>query len=239
MSRHQGSAMRLYLSSFRIGDHPEHLLALLDRPAVGGPTVDRSALDRPAGAAIAVMANATDDRAPGDRAAGVDLELAAPAALGLRPTELDLRTFFDRPPAEVAVVLGDFDAVWLRGGNVFVLRHALARSGADGVLVELLRRDTLVYAGYSAGACVLAPSLRGLEGCDDADAVPALYGEPVRWDGLAVLDHAVVPHIDSPGHPETELLAAVAADYRTRGVPHRTLRDGQVLVIDGARTRIR
>ncbi|MYS85587.1 Type 1 glutamine amidotransferase-like domain-containing protein [Embleya scabrispora] len=199
----------------------------------------RPALDHAAGAAIAVIANATDDRSSVERTAGVDLELAAPGALGLRPTELDLRAFFDRPRAEVAAALGEFPAVRLRGGNVFLLRHALARSGADGVLVELLRRDALVYAGYSAGACVLAPSLRGLEGCDDADALPALYGEPARWDGPAVLDHAFVPHIDSPGHPETQLLAAVAADYRTRGVPHRTLRDGQVLVIDGAHTTIR
>lgn len=215
--------MRMYLSSFRFGEHPDRLLALLDPPT---------------GARIAVIANATDDRPAGVRAAGVDQEIAGLDALGLRPSELDLRTFFDRPHTEVASALDDFAAVWVRGGNVFVLRHALARSGADRVLVDLLRRDALVYAGYSAGACVLAPSLRGLERCDDADAVTALYGEPAPWDGLAVLDHAVVPHIDSPGHPEAELLAAVVADYRARGVPHRTLRDGQVLLIDGARVTL-
>jgi dipeptidase E len=55
----------------------------------------------------------------------------------------------------------------------------------------------------------------------------------VIWDGLGVLDHAIVPHLDSPGHPETELLAQVADLYDHTGVPYLPLRDGQALVISG------
>ena len=44
---------------------------------------------------------------------------------------------------------------------MFMLRYALYRSGADAVFRELLAADALVYAGYSAGPCVLSPSLRG------------------------------------------------------------------------------
>jgi dipeptidase E len=106
----------------------------------------------------------------------------------------------------------------------------MARSGADALLTKLIRDDALVYAGYSAGACVLAPSLRGLDACDDPHAAPETI-----WDGLGVLDHAFVPHVDSPGHPECEALTRVAAGYRANGVPHRALRDGQVLVVDGGR----
>ncbi|MEV0404730.1 Type 1 glutamine amidotransferase-like domain-containing protein [Actinoallomurus sp. NPDC050550] len=137
------------------------------------------------------------------------------------------------PPADAHV-----PAVWVRGGNVFMLRHALARSGADTALTSLLRQDALVYAGYSAGACTLAPSLRGLEHCDDPQVVPDTYGEPVIWTGLGVLAHAIVPHVDSPGHPESEALNAVAASYRAHGVPHQALRDGHVLVIDGDDARV-
>ncbi|MGC0419413.1 Type 1 glutamine amidotransferase-like domain-containing protein [Embleya sp. AB8] len=215
--------MRLYLSSFGVGDHSARLLALFERAE---------------GAEVAVVVNAIDERPAAVRALGVEQESDAMRALGLRPTEVDLRAYFDRPAAEVAAVLGRFAAVWVRGGNVFLLRHALARSGADTVLVDLLRRDAIVYAGYSAGACVLAPSLRGLERCDDADVVTALYGDPVCWDGLAVLDHAVVPHFDTPGHPESEVLGRVVAEYRASGVPHRTLRDDQVLVHDGDRVEV-
>jgi dipeptidase E len=68
--------------------------------------------------------------------------------------------------------------------------------------------------------------LRGLELCDDADAVGII------WDGLG-LDHAFVPHLNSPGHPETELLAKVADLYARTGIPYLPLSDGQALVVDG------
>ncbi|MEV6010561.1 Type 1 glutamine amidotransferase-like domain-containing protein [Streptomyces sp. NPDC051976] len=210
--------MRLYLSSFRLGDHPERLLALLREP---GP------------ARTAVIANAMDDQPADIRAAGVAREVTALRELGLDPVELDLRAYYDRPAADLAGALAPFPSVWLRGGNVFMLRYALARSGADAALLELLRQDALVYAGYSAGACVLAPSLRGLEHCDDSEAVPRTHGDPVVWDGLGVLDYAVVPHVDSPGHPESAALDAVAATYRANGTAHRALRDGQAIVVDG------
>jgi hypothetical protein len=76
----------------------------------------------------------------------------------------------------------------------------------------------LVYAGYSAGACVLSPSLRGLEAVDDAGAVTRVYGaEPVR-DGLGLLDEAFVPHYRSPGHPETAAIELVVARYAADGI---------------------
>ncbi|MCO5991860.1 Type 1 glutamine amidotransferase-like domain-containing protein [Actinoallomurus rhizosphaericola] len=216
--------MRLYLSSFRMGDHPDRLLALLR--------------ERPAHADVAVIANALDAQAEPERSAGVRREADELTRLGLRPAEVDLRDFFDRPGDVIGEVLAPFPMIWVRGGNVFLLRHAMARSGADLALTALLRRDATVYAGYSAGACVLAPSLRGLEECDDPQVVPAAYGDPLTWEGLGVLDHAVVPHVDSPGHPETEVLTAVAARYRAEGVAHRALRDGQALVIDGPDARV-
>ena len=151
--------MRLYLSSFRLGDHPEHLVAL-----VGGD-----------GRRSAVIANAMDDAPPDVRRAGVELELAALADLGLGAAELDLRGYFGQQQ-RLRQDLAGVSMAWLRGGNTFMLRYALYRSGADDLFRELLAADGLVYAGYSAGACVLSPSLRGLELVDDADAVRRAYG---------------------------------------------------------------
>ncbi|MEV4252502.1 Type 1 glutamine amidotransferase-like domain-containing protein [Spirillospora sp. NPDC049652] len=205
--------MRLYLSSFRTGDRPDLLLELC------GPEHRK----------IAVIADALDAEPEETRREGVRREIAALSELGFTAAEIDLREFADRP-ADLADELDRFPAVWVRGGNVFALRYAMARSGADALLTKLIRDDALVYAGYSAGACVLAPSLRGLDACDDPHAAPETI-----WDGLGVLDHAFVPHVDSPGHPECEALTRVAAGYRANGVPHRTLRDGQVLVVDGGR----
>ncbi|WP_433168204.1 Type 1 glutamine amidotransferase-like domain-containing protein [Kribbella sp. CA-247076] len=195
--------MKLYLSSFRLGDHPERLVALL-----------------PPAARVAVVCNSIDAEDPAVRREKVADELTWLTELGLRPEELDLRESAD---------LASYDGVWVRGGNVFVLRRALADSGVDQVLPELIRSEALVYAGYSAGACVLAPSLRGLELCDPTDAVD---GELI-WDGLGVLDHAFVPHLDSPGHPETELVAKVAALYDQTGVAYVPMSDGQAFVVSG------
>ncbi|ONI69716.1 hypothetical protein BWI15_24535 [Kribbella sp. ALI-6-A] len=205
--------MKLYLSSFRLGDHPEHLVAML-----------------PPKARIAVICNAIDSEEPVLREEKVAAEHRWLVELGLRPEEVDLRDFVPgEPGAEgLRARLAGFDGMWVRGGNVFVLRAAMARSGADAILPELIRSERLVYAGYSAGGCVLAPSLRGLELCDDVSEV-----EDVVWDGLGVLDEAFVPHLNSPGHPETELIEKVRELYERTAVPYVPLSDGQALVING------
>jgi dipeptidase E len=58
------------------------------------------------------------------------------------------------------------------------------------------------------------------------------------WAGLALLDEAFVPNYQSPGHPETAAIGLVAERYRAAGIPHRTLRDGQALLISGGETAI-
>jgi dipeptidase E len=52
----------------------------------------------------------------------------------------------------------------------------------DEVLRELLAEDRVVYGGYSAGACVLTPSLHGIELVDDPHDIPAGYPDAVVWD---------------------------------------------------------
>lgn len=176
--------MRLYLSSFRMGDHPEHLVTLAGQAS-------RNAV---------VIANAIDDATPDVRHAGVELELTALGALGFDVVELDLRDYFTGQQ-RLRRDLAGAGVAWLRGGNAFMLRYALYRSGAATAFRDLLAADALVYAGYSAGPCVLSPSLRGLELADDADAVTRIYGAPPVWDGLALLNKAFVPHYQSPGVP--------------------------------------
>jgi dipeptidase E len=137
----------MYLSSFRVGGCPERLLVL-----AGGRR------------RTAVIANAMDAAPRGVRTASVDRELNALGVLGLEVDEVDLR---ELTPHSVVATLQSYDIVWLRGGNVFMLRYALAASGADTELTRRLGEDSIIYAGYSAGPCVLAPTLRGLEAVDD------------------------------------------------------------------------
>jgi dipeptidase E len=206
--------VRLYLSSFRMGGCPDRL-----RDLVHG---DHRA---------AVIANAMDAQPSHERREGVDRELTALSELGFRPEHLDLRDHFDR--GDVCAALADYDLVWLRGGNVFMLRYALARSRADEAIVERLAADSVCYGGYSAGACVVSGPLAELSEVDDPSVVERTYGDPAPERGLGILDWVFVPHVDSPDHPETEACGRVANRYAAAGVPLRTFRDGQVLVIDG------
>lgn len=209
--------MRLYLSSYQLGAHPEVLARLVRGDRRGW-----------------VVANALDGRDEDWRRTDTERQIESLAALGLCAVDLDLR---EQDPANIRAVFGSPDFVWVRGGNVFTLRMALARSGLDEVVVEGLAADRFVYAGFSAGPCVLAPSLSGLELCDPPGSCRAAYGE-VRYDGLGVIDRPVVPHLDSPQHPESALLSRVAAAYETEGQPYWALSDGQALVIDGPATSI-
>lgn len=209
--------MRLYLSSYQLGAHPEVLARLVRGDRRGW-----------------VVANALDGLDEDRRRIDTERQIEALAALGLRAVDLDLR---EHDPASLGAVFGDPEFVWVRGGNVFTLRMAFARSGLDRVVVEGLAADRFVYAGFSAGPCVLAPSLSGLELCDPPGTCRAIYGD-VRYDGLGVLDRPVVPHLDSPHHPETALLSRVAAAYEAERQPYWALSDGQALVIDGPATSI-
>jgi dipeptidase E len=202
--------MRLYLSSFRLTQHHEHLLQLAGH-----------------GRRTALVPNALDNISAEDRSEGLRRDLDELEAAGLAVEMLDLRHTgaVDR--------LAGFNVVWVRGGNIFVLRRALADTGADTVLIDLLQRDAIVYGGYSAGPCVLGSDLTALADVDDITAVD----DPIT-DGLGVLDRPFVPHVQSPAHPESAACDAIAACYKAQGQRHWALSDGQVLLVEGDKVTV-
>ncbi|MGV3613796.1 MAG: Type 1 glutamine amidotransferase-like domain-containing protein [Fimbriimonas sp.] len=207
--------MRLYLSSFGLGNHPEALVALL-------------AGRRRA----AVVLNAKDGSTDASRSRSLAEEMAAMAHLGLDPIELDLRDSFGQP-GRLREALAAIDLLWVRGGNTFVLRRAFRQSGLDGILPDLLQRDAIVYGGFSAAVAVLTPSLRGIELVDDPEGVPEGYDPAPIWDGLGLLPYTVAPHYRSD-HPESERVEELVRHYIDRHLLFRALRDGEAIVVDGA-----
>lgn len=208
--------MRLFLSSYRLGSYPEKLTELTGN-----------------GRTAAIISNACDARPPELRAERHARECADLGALGFTCTEIDLRNYFDG--SFVAAELKGYDLVWVRGGNVFNLRRAMKYSGFDKVITKLLQEDTIVYGGYSAGACVLAPNLHGIEFCDPIDEIPNRYAPDVIWEGLSLIPFAIAPHFDSD-HPESPMIDDVVAYFEKQHMPYRTLRDGEVIMVDGANT---
>jgi dipeptidase E len=210
--------MRLYLSSFDVGDRPEELVAL-------------------AGSAkrAAIIVNALDHR-PEHRSGWLKDQTDKLAALGFSVFELDLRQYFGAA-ATLGALLQQVDLVWINGGNTFILRRAMKQSGFDLLIKGALARDQIVYGGFSAAAVVTAAHLKGLEMADDPNDVPAGYDPEIVWDGLGLVPFALAVHFKS-NHPESKLVDREIAFYEENGIPYRTLRDGEALVIDGERRRI-
>lgn len=206
--------MRYYLSSYHLGDRRDELVRMV------GP-----------GGRVAVVSNALDFISAEARRAyarNVHDPIAEFRELGLAAEDLDLRDHFGRP-AELAARLAGVDLVWAVGGNSFLLRRAMRESGLDALILRRLGEDSLVYGGYSAGACVAGPTLRGLELMDEPDKVAEVYGLEPDWTGLGLIDEAIVPHFQSD-HLEAEAAALTAAHMSAVGQAHRTLRDGEVIL---------
>lgn len=119
--------------------------------------------------------------------------------------------------------------LWVTGGNTFLLRRAMALSGLDHFLSTKKEDPDFLYAGYSAGACVLCPSLEGIHLGDDPAATAEGYHGDVIWTGLGLIGYYFVPHFRC-GHPESEAMEAVAAYYQTENLPYRTVADGEAII---------
>ena len=131
-------------------------------------------------------------------------------------------------------VLQRFGLIYVRGGNVFILRRALKQSGADEIIKDLLHQDSVAYAGYSAGPIMLGPTLRGIETMeDDPDVVPEGYEPDVIWDCLKVLPYAIVPHHHSDWPGIHESMQKTIRYFIQHHIPFIALRDGEAIIIDG------
>ena len=178
--------------------------------------------------------NGMDGSAASTRTELFDRTAGELSELGFEVSELDLRDYFGSSRG-VGRDLERFDLVWVNGGNAFTLNMAMRQSGFEAELKSLLEADALVYGGYSAGAVVAGNTLHGIELVDSADpaeAVPPGYRSEISWEGLRLVDYAVVPHYRSD-HWESEKIEKVVEYYLEEEIPHRPLRDGEVILVNG------
>jgi dipeptidase E len=212
--------MRLYLSSYKFGNHPERFFELID---------DKSKK-------IAIIANASDFYGEADIEDRVNQEIQTFYEFGYAAERLDLREYFDKAD-ELEDRITMYGAVWVRGGNSFVLRRAFEYSGFGEIIKRMVTEDFIVYGGYSAGACVVGSTLHGIELCDEAYEVPVGYDHEVIWEGLGIVHYAIAPHYQSD-HPESALIDEVVAYFFENDIEHKKLRDGEVIIIDGNTEKI-
>lgn len=212
--------MRLYLSSSGLGNQPQALRSLVAD-----------------GRRAAVIANALDGTDPSARAEGVASEVESLRRLGFDAHEVDLRQYFSSRH-HLAQTLAPFHLLWIRGGNAFVLRRACQQSGFDTLLTQRLSEDTVAYGGTSAGICLLAPSLHGIELVDDPTEVPEGYKADIIWEGLGVLPYQVVPHYRSDPPEFAAAIDQVVHYYLEHHLLFKALRDGEVLLVQGNQEQV-
>lgn len=208
--------MRLFLSSDKFGNRLDLLVQLAGQ-----------------GARVGVVSNALDLIPQPNRetyARTVHDPVAELNAAGLRATALDLRDYFGAPE-KLEPVLSVLDMVWVTGGNAFLLRRAMRQSGFDRIAPPLIRADRLAYGGWSAGAIVACPNLRGIEFMDDPSQVAPGYDPEPIFDGLDLIPFHLVPHYDC-GHAEGPAAERVTMYLLDQAMPYRTMRDGDVIVRD-------
>jgi len=202
--------MELYLSSYGFGNQVDKLKDFASKRCIG------------------FIPNALDHVEAEVRAVSNAQRLKELKDLGIDAEILDLTKYFGAS-ANLKAKLAKLGGVWVRGGNTFVLRKAMQLSGFDLLLCEIAKSDFL-YGGYSAGVCVLAPRLDGLQQVDNPGLKP--YADSsVIWEGLGILDYLVLPHYQSE-HPESADIDRVVEYCRREGIRFKTLRDGEVIIIE-------
>jgi dipeptidase E len=203
----------MYLSSFRLGNETQKLVEMVGNNK-----------------RTAVISNALDFSDDIERKnAGTQREIDDLNNLGFQAEELDLRKFFGKEE-KLINELEKFGLIWVRGGNTFILRRAFKESCFDKWLIKNKENPNFVYAGYSAGVCILAPTLKGLETVDDPYTVTGEYKKEIIWEGLGLINYCVAPHYHSD-HPESEAVNKTVEYYIENKMLFVALHDGEVIVL--------
>lgn len=204
--------MKLYLSSYKLGNNTYFLKDWLETN----------------GNEILVIPNALDVYPDGERKnTSIKEKCDEIEKLGFKTKILDLKKCFSNN--NLTSEIGNTKAFYVLGGNVFVLRQAMKLSGFDEYLKEISDKRDYLYSGFSAGICVLSENLHGLDLADDITQDPYNYGETI-WEGIGLLDYTIVPHFDTPNHPESHLMYDVVKYLENNNLKYKTLRDGDVII---------
>lgn len=203
--------MKLYLSSIRVPT-PKEFAELFDKPLKE--------------VKMALITNAKDYYA------GLAWEYKVSKCadffkdMGISITLLDLREFEMEDVGTLKNILAGQDIVWAMGGNTFILRYEMQRSGFDTIISELLDNG-LIYGGDSAGALVAGTTIAGI-GVELVDHPE--FTEKVIPEGLSLVPYVVMPHVDNPEFAEVMDTARTATDPAT----FIELKDSQAAIfIDG------
>ena len=204
--------MQLYLSSYRLGNNTDFLKNWYDNTKK-----------------VLVIPNAVDGFPDGERKnVGIIDKCKELEKIGFETEILDLRKYFSKEK-ELKNYVRNYNCFYVIGGNTFILRQAMKLSGFDNFLIENKNNPNYLYIGFSAGICVLANDLHGINLADEPEKDPYNQGN-ILWDGVGLIDYMPIPHYDTPSHPESHLMYDVVKYMIENNLPYKTLHDGDVII---------
>ncbi len=167
--------MKLYLSSIGI-PAPKDLASLLGKP-----------FDQ---VTVALIPNAKDYYSKRAWEFTLNNRIEYMKSFGLNSEVVNLKDYTEG--SILKNKLSKYDLIWASGGNTFMLRYEMKRSGFDQIIQDLLNQG-VVYGGDSAGALVAGLSIDGIESADEPE-----FAEEVINSGIGIVPFSILPHTDNP-----------------------------------------
>lgn len=203
--------MKLYLSSIGV-PAPEDLSTLLGKP-----------LNE---VAVALIPNAKDYYSKRAWNFTINSRIEYMKSLGFNIEIVDLKDYAEG--SDLKERLSNYDLIWAMGGNTFMLRYEMQRSGFDEIIQDLLNQG-IVYGGDSAGALVAGLSINGIESADEPE-----FAEEVIDSGMSIVPFSILPHIDNPEF--SEVVPTFKKLHQDKEVIE--LKDSQAVIFENGMHRI-
>lgn len=147
--------------------------------------------DSPENLTIALIPAAAD---PYDDKWFVEEDRIALKKAGFNIVEIDIK---GKTEKELRDELRGMDVIYVAGGNTFYFLEKARESGFDKIIKELVEEGT-IYAGASAGAVLVGPTIEPIKSLDDPSKAPSLNS----FKGLGLVDFVVLPHFGEGKYKE-------------------------------------
>lgn len=120
--------------------------------------------------------------------------------------------------------LGEYDFVFVLGGNSFYLAYRLNETGFGATLKNYIKNDGL-YLGSSAGSLILMDDISEFAIADDPSKAPEIHS------GLNLIEEAIIPHVDNDRYKD--IMATIKNNYSKKQLEVVSLNDDQAFLVDG------
>lgn len=207
--------MKLYLSSYKLGNETEKLKELI----------------KITNGKFGYIPNALDytDADQLDTKQHCEKDMKDLSQYGATVKILDLKKYFGKEN-ELRIKIRSLGGVYVSGGNTFVLRQAMKISGMDKIILETMKRNDFLYIAYSAGVCLLSPLMDSYAITDNAKDFPYPEIKEQIWEGLSILNFIFQPHYHSD-HPETQSTDKEIQYCVENKILFKAYKDGEVLIL--------